>query len=168
MLENYYKNVILYDFLLKLRIKNIFNFCKIKNIFININLENNNLEKEKLINILLFLKLLSNQKIKIKNNKINIKIKKNDIIKIKIKLNKKNIYLFLEKLIILIIPEIKKIKKEKNIIKIKLNNIFTFLEFKNEYYKFKNIISMDILIYFNNNNKLKLLLNYFLIQNKQK
>jgi len=159
MLKNYYKNIVIYNFLLKNKVKNIFCLIQIKQI--NISFKNKNLDKKKIINIFLFLKLFSNQKLKIKKNKINIKIKKEDIINIKINVKKKNFFSFLEK--ILLFNNNNEIKINKKNIIIKINNVFNFLEFKNEYYKFKNIIPIKVNIYFNNNKNLKLLLNYFFI-----
>jgi len=165
MIKNYYENIILYDFLLKNKVKNIFQLVKIKKICINISFKNNILKKEILINIILFLKLISNQKskvIKAKKNNIFLIIKKNSIIGCTLILRKKNIYSFLEKIIFFISP--KKIRKLKNktIINFKINNYFDFLEIKKEFIKFQKIPKINISIH-TNNNFLYLLLNYLYI-----
>jgi large subunit ribosomal protein L5 len=170
MIKNYYKNIILYDFLIKIPIKNIFQIIKITKICLNINLKNINLKKINLINIFIFFKLILNQKIKItksKKNNIFLKIKRNSIINCKITLYKNNIYNFLEKIIYIIIPNINNIKNKiikKNIYNLKIINIFNFIEFKKEFYNNNNKYFIDILIYTNNINnykKLILFFNYF-------
>jgi ribosomal protein L5 len=175
MFKNYYENIILYDFLLKSKVKNIFQFIKIKKICLNIGFKNVFLDKNNLINIILFLKIISNQKIKITKSKKNIlflKIKKNTIVGCKTTLRKKNLYFFLEKLIIFILPEINNINLnlEKNRINFKIVNILDFLEFKKEFFNFQNIPQIDVSIHINKNNSkiLYLFLNYFFIKNKQK
>ena len=86
------------------------------------------MKKKKLINIILFLKLITNQKpliTKSKKNIIFLKIKKNSIIGCKITLRKKNIFFFLEKVLIFILPNLTKIKinfKNQNIFNFKINS----------------------------------------------
>ena len=115
------KNIILYSFLSKLNLQNIFEIPKITKICLNIGFKDSNIEKKKLINIILFLKLITNQKpliTKSKKNIIFLKIKKNSIIGCKITLRKKNIFFFLEKVLIFILPNLTKIKinfKNQNI-----------------------------------------------------
>ena len=65
-------------------------------------------------------------------------------------------FIFLEKLIIFILPNIKKIKincKNKNIINFQIQNIFDFFELKTEFFKFKNIPSIDVAIHTNSKTK---------------
>ena len=132
------------------------------------------MKKKKLINIILLLKLITNQKpliTKSKKNDIFLKIKKNSIIGCKITLRKKNIFIFLEKILIFIIPNLKKIKinlKNKNILNFQIKNILNFFELKNEFLKFKDITPIDVSIHTNvkNNNELFLLLNSVFILKK--
>lgn len=167
MFKNYYENIILYDFLLKTKAKNFFELIKIKKICINISFKNIFFEKNKLIDSVLFLKLITNQKNKItKTGKKNIflKIKKNSIIGCKITLRKNNLIIFLEKIIIFILPELNNIiinKKGKNNINFKFSNILDFIEFKKEFIKCQNVPSINISIH-TNNNKLNFLLIDFL------
>lgn len=174
-LKNHYKNVISYDLLTKIPLKNIFEIPKITKICLNIGFKNANTEKKKLINILVFLKLITNQKpipTQSKKSNIFLKIKKNSIIGCKVTLKKQNIYFFLEKLIIFIIPvlteNIKFNLKNKNIFNFQIKNILDFFEFKKEFFKFKDIPPIDISIHTNlkNNKELLIFLNYlFLIKN---
>ena len=124
-LQNHYKNIVIYNLLTKLNFKNIFEIPKINKICLNIGFKEANLEKKKLINIILLLKLITNQKpliTKSKKNNIFLKIKKNSITGCKITLRKKNIFIFLEKILIFILPNLKKIKIN---LKNKINFYFT-------------------------------------------
>ena len=166
-LQKYYQNVTIYDLLTKLNFKNIFEIIKITKICLNIGFKDANIEKKKLINIILLLKLITNQKpllTKSKKNIIFLKIKKNSIIGCKVTLRKKNMFIFLEKLIIFILPNFNKFKinlKNKNILNFQIQNILDFFELKTEFFKFKNIPPIDISIHTNSKNKntLFLLLN---------
>ena len=166
-LQKYYQTITIYDLLTKLNFKNIFEITKITKICVNIGFKNANIDKKKLINIILLLKLITNQKpllTKSKKNIIFLKIKKNSIIGCKITLRKKNIFFFLEKLIIFILPNFNQIKltlKNKNILNFKIQNILDFFELKTEFLKFKNIPPIDISIHTNsiNKNNLLVLLN---------
>lgn len=173
-LQNHYKNITIYNLLAKLNFKNIFEIPKITKICLNIGFKEANIEKKSLINIILLLKLITNQKpliTKSKKNDIFLKIKKNSIIGCKITLRKKNIFFFLEKIIIFILPNLKKINlnfKNKNILNFQIKNILYFFELKNEFLKFKNITPIDVSIHTNvkNNNELFLLLNSVFILKK--
>lgn len=174
-IKKHYQNIISYDLLTKLRYKNIFQIPKITKICLNIGFKNANIEKKKLINILVLLKLITNQKpiaTQSKKNNILLKIKKNSIIGCKVTLRKKNIYFFLEKLIIFIIPNMeKKIKfnlKNKNILSFQIKNILYFFELKREFLKFRDIPSIDVSIHTNiyNNKELFIFLNSFFIIKK--
>ena len=174
-IKKHYQNIISYDLLTKLRYKNIFQIPKITKICLNIGFKNANIEKKKLINILVLLKLITNQKpitTQSKKNNILLKIKKNSIIGCKVTLRKKNIYSFLEKLIIFIIPNMeKKIKfnlKNKNILSFQIKNILNFFELRREFLKFRDIPSIDVSIHTNihNNQELFIFLNSFFIIKK--
>jgi large subunit ribosomal protein L5 len=174
-LKKHYQNIISYDLLTKISFKNIFEIPKITKICLNIGFKQANIEKKKLINILVFLKLITNQKpivTKSTKNNILLKIKKNSIIGCKVTLQKKNIFFFLEKLTIFSIPflnnPIKFNFKNKNILNFQISNILDFFEFKREFFKFKDIPPIDISIHTNskNNKELYILLNsLFIIKN---
>jgi len=173
-LQNHYQNVTTYDLITKLNFKNIFEIPKITKICLNIGFKDANIEKKKLINIIILLKLITNQKpivTKSKKNNIFLKIKKNSIIGCKITLRKKNINIFLEKLLIFILPNLNKIKfnlKNQNILNFQIQNILYFFELKTEFLKFKNIPPIDLSIHTNskNNTELFLLLNSLFIIKK--
>nr|YP_010394617.1 ribosomal protein L5 [Plasmopara halstedii]DAZ89054.1 TPA_asm: ribosomal protein L5 [Plasmopara halstedii] len=170
-LQNHYKNIITYDLLTKLNFQNIFKITKVTKICLNIGFKEANIEKKKLINIILLLKLITNQKpivTKSKKNNISLKIKKNSIIGCKLTLRKKNIFIFLENFLIFILPNLIKNNfnaKNKNIFNFQIKNILDFFELKTEFLKFKNIPPIDVSIHTNakNKNELFLLLNSFLI-----
>lgn len=173
-LQNHYKNITIYNFLTKYNYKNIFEIPKITKICLNIGFKDSNIEKKKLINIIMLLKLLTNQKpliTKSKKNNIFLKIKLNSIVGCKITLRKKNIFIFLEKFLIFILPNLTKIKlnsKTINILNFQIRDILYFFELKTEFLKFKNIPPIDISIHTNakNNNELFLLLNSIFILQK--
>jgi large subunit ribosomal protein L5 len=173
-LQNHYKNIITYDLITKFHYKNIFEVPKINKICLNIGFKNANIEKKKLLNIMVLLKLITNQKpvvTKSKKNNIILKIKKNSIIGCKVTLRKNNINIFLEKLLIFIIPNTDKIKfnsKSKNILNFQISNILNFFELKTEFLKFKNIPPIDVSIHTNSQNNFELftLLNSFFILKK--
>ena len=173
-LQNHYQNVTIYNLLTKLNFQNIFEISKITKICLNIGFKDSNIEKKKLINIILLLKLLTNQKpliTKSKKNDIFLKIKKNSITGCKITLRKKNIFFFLEKILIFILPNLKKINlniKNQNILNFQINNILDFFELKNEFVKFKDSPPIDVSIHTNvkKSNELFLLLNSLFILKK--
>lgn len=169
-IQNYYKSDIVYDLLIKNNIKNIFELPKITKIYLNIGYKNSTFEKKKLINIILLLKLISNQQpiiTKSKKNNIFLTIKKNSIVGCKLTLQKKNIFIFLEKLLISYSTKNKIKIVSHNIINFKIQNknILNFFELKTEFLKFKNIPSIDVSIHTNTKNKKELytLLNYFFL-----
>ena len=171
-LQNYYRNITIYNLLTKLNFKNIFEIPKITKICLNIGFQDANINKKKLINIILLLKLITNQKpllTKSKKNNIFLKIKKNSIIGCKITLRKKNIFIFLEKVLFFILPNLIKINlKNKNILNFQIKNILSFFELKTEFLKFKNMPPIDVSIHTNakNNNELFFLLNSLFILKK--
>nr|YP_010117975.1 ribosomal protein L5 [Phytophthora captiosa]QPN53986.1 ribosomal protein L5 [Phytophthora captiosa] len=173
-LQNHYQNVTIFDLITKLTYKNIFEIPQITKICLNIGFKDANLEKKKLINIILLLKLITNQKpniTKSKKNNIFLKIKKNSIIGCKITLRKKKIFFFLEKLLIFILPNSENINfnlKNKHILNFKISNILHFFELKTEFLKFRNIPSIDVSIHTNVkiNQELFLLLNSIFIIKK--
>jgi large subunit ribosomal protein L5 len=174
-IKNHYQNIIAYDLLTKLNYKNIFQIPKITKICLNIGFKNANIEKKKLINILVLLKLITNQKpivTQSKKNNIFLKIKKNSIIGCKVTLRKKNIYIFLEKLIIFIIPNLNKkitINSDNiNILNFQIKNILNFFELRKEFLKFRDMPVIDVSIHTNttNNKNLFILLNSLFIVKK--
>jgi large subunit ribosomal protein L5 len=171
-IKNHYNHNINYDLITKLNLNNIFKIPKINKIVLNIGLKNSNVEKKKMISIILLLKLIMNQQVlntKSKKNNIIFKIKKGDIMGCKITLRKKNIYIFLEKLIIFILPNIKDFKgflinkKNINVLNFRISNFLNFFELEKEFLKFQNLPSIDVNIHTNiiSKNYLIVLLNQF-------
>jgi ribosomal protein L5 len=177
-IQKHFNHIINYDLINKLNLKNIFKIPNIDKIILNIGLKNSNTEKKKMILIILLLRLITNQQIlttKSKKNNIIFKIKKGDIMGCKITLRKKNIYFFLEKLIIFILPNIKDFKgiiinnKSLNILNFRINNILNFFELEKEFLKFQNLPSIYVNIHttslnFNNMCTLLNLINISLIK----
>ena len=170
-LQTYYQNISIYDLLTKFNFKNVFEIPKITKICLNIGFKDANINKKKLINIILLLKLITNQTpllTQSKKNDIFLKIKKGSIIGCKITLRKKNTLIFLEKFLIFIFPNLTKKQiylKNENIINFKIQNILDFFELKTEFFKFNNTPPLDISIHTNSktNNELFLLLNSFFL-----
>jgi large subunit ribosomal protein L5 len=171
-IQKHNNHIINYDLIYKLNLKNIFQNPIINKIILNIGLKNSNMEKKKMISIILLLKLIVNQQIlttKSKKNNIVFKIKKGDIIGCKVTLRKKNIYFFLEKIIIFILPNIKDFKginiskKNLNILNFKINNILNFFELEKEFLKFQNLPFIDVCIHTTSKtfNNMYILLNLF-------
>jgi large subunit ribosomal protein L5 len=169
--KNHYQNVVIYDLLSKLHFKNVFELPKMTKICLNIGFKNSNIEKKKLTNIIVLLKLITNQEplpTKSKKNNIILKIKKGSIIGCKVTLRKNNINIFLEKLLFFIVPNMKDIQlnlTNKNVFNFQIKNVLHFFELQTEFLKFKEIPPIDVSIHSNtkNNKDLFLLLNYFYI-----
>jgi len=170
--KKHYENIITYDLITKFNFNNIFKIPSINKIILNIGLKNSNVEKKKMIAIILLLKLITNQQAfltKSKKNNIVFKIKKGAIMGCKITLRKNNIYFFLEKLILFIIPNIKNFKGiqlnslQTNILSFQIKNILSFFELEKEFLKFQNLPAININIQTNakNINQLFILLNQF-------
>lgn len=170
-LKKQYSNIIIYNLINNINYKNIFQIPNINKITLNIGLKNSNIEKKKIISIIILLKLITNQAVlltKSKKNKIILKIKKGNIVGCKITLRKNNLYNFLEKLIIFIFPNLKKFKieniKNNTIFNFQIKNILQFFELEKEFIKFQNIPPIDISIQIKNiflKKQLLLLLNYY-------
>jgi len=170
-LKNHYQNITTYDLITKINFKNVYEIPKINKISLNIGFKNANIDKKKLINIIILLKLITNQKpivTKSKKNNIFLKIKKNSIIGCKVTLRKKNINFFLEKIFIFILPNMHEIKyniNNNNILNFQIKDILNFFELKTEFLKFKDIPPLDISIHLNSKTNIEsyLLLNSLFI-----
>jgi large subunit ribosomal protein L5 len=177
-LRKHYNNIIIYDLLTKLNFNNIFKLPNLNIIILNIGLKNANIDKKKMITIILLLKLITNQQIfntKSRKNNIILKIKKGSIVGCKVTLRKKNVYHFLEKLIFFILPNIRNFQgiyllKNINILSFQFNNVLNFPELEKEFFKFKSLPSIDINFYIKNKSfkHIKILFNQFNIPLKIK
>lgn len=164
----FYQNIIQYNLLTKIHYKNNFQISNIKQINLNINLNENKLEKKKIVFLYVLLKLITNLNsflIQSKKNEVTLKIRKGEIVGLKIILKKKYIFFLIEKLIFNIFPKLKNFygfKLKKNILSFKISNFLDFFEIKKEFLKFKNISIINFNIETNNKNlnETKLLLNH--------
>ena len=124
-----------------------------------------------MIAIILLLKLITNQQIlctKSKKNNIHFKIKKGAIMGCKVTLQKQNIYFFLEKFIIFILPNMKDFKglflnKKSNVLNFQISNLLNFFELEKEFLKFQNLPPLNISIHIKNKSikNLLVILNQF-------
>lgn len=105
--------------------------------------------------MILVLNILTGQKpliTKSKKNEITLKIKKGTIVGCKVSLRKDNLFNFLENYFLFIISKLKEFKgisinkKNNNLISFKIKNILDFIEIQNEFFKFRNVPSMDVTI----------------------
>merc|ERR1711920_68568 len=113
------------------------------------------IKKKKIIPMILILQILTGQKAfitKSKKNQITLKIKKGTIVGCKVSLRKENLFNFLENYFLFIISKLKEFKgisinkKNNNLISFQVSNILDFIEIENEFFKFRNVPSMDVTI----------------------
>lgn len=168
--KNHFENIVCYDLIHKYNYTNYYQIPHIKKISISLSSTSLALEQKKIIFFLSALELISNQTASItfsKKNKIHLKIKKGTITGCKLILNKKNSYLFLENLILFILPNIKEFdgfsinNKIPNVLTFSINNLLDFLELQNEFLIYSKIPSILINIHLKSNNiqESKFLLN---------
>lgn len=155
--NEFFKNIIIYNLILKYPYLNFYQIFKINKIILNFGFKNL-LIKNKIKNYELFLllKLLTNQFPKITKSRKNIlefKIKKNNIVGCKLTLRKKNALIFLDKLLFKILQN-KKINFNNNnsFLNFKINNYFDFTKEIEKILLFENMPTLDISI--QNSNKL--------------
>lgn len=156
-----------YDLINKFFFTSVFKIIKFNKIVLNIGQPD--CKKEKILAVILALELLTNQKgnfTKSKKNIIELKIKKGAIVGCKITLRKKNMFLFLEKLILFYFPKIKDFKgfqiNTENF-SFSINNILNFFELSDEFSQFSQLPKLDVVLVLKNSNieTTKILLNNF-------
>lgn len=172
-LKEHYNNVVLYDLITKFNYNSTFEIPKISKVCLNIGIENVlNINRKKisiLITLLESISGLSSKSTISKKNKIILKIKKGDITGCKTSIQNNNLYNFLNKLLIFILPNDKKCNgfkldiKNKNTFNFSIKNFFNFAELEKEFFKFKDISYINITIISNTktNSELKILLSSF-------
>jgi len=169
-LNKHYQSIVSYDLLTKFNYTNSFQLPNIEKISINMSSLEIILEKKKIIQLLLSIELITGQTGKItisKKNKIHLKIKKGMIVGCKVTLNKKQSYVFLDNLILFVLPHIKNFKgfkinnKMPKTLSFQINNFLNFFELQNEFLTFSNLPPLNISINTNSKdiNELTLLLN---------
>lgn len=156
-LQNHFQHVISYDLITKTTFKNVFEITKITDVYLNIGFPSK-INSKRRNDILLFFYLLTNK------TPIIIKKKRKELTGCQIILRKKNIFVFLEKLIIFILPKIDPVYLNPtftNILNLKITNVSDFFEFKDELTKFKRIPPINLSLKTNstNYNELFILLN---------
>lgn len=128
LLEFYYKNIISYDILTKFKYKNIHCIPKLKMITLSFGIKENKFKA--LLPYIAVLELISGQKTILtisKKSNISLKIRKGDVVGCKMTLRKSNMYGFLSRLILEIIPKLRHLKEFKiKFRKDKLQNSCTF------------------------------------------
>lgn len=96
-LETHFNKIILYDLILQNSYSNFFKIPRINSINLNFGLKDFLIDSKKILNILIYMELLINQKpviTKSKKNILTLKIKKGNIVGCKLTLRKKFIYFF--------------------------------------------------------------------------
>jgi large subunit ribosomal protein L5 len=161
-LSQHFNNITQKEFISNFYYKNINQIPKIKQIVLNIGIKNIVNNKFLILPTFLALELITNsshQITKSKKNNINLKIKKNNIIGCKIILKKQNVYTFLQKLILFVLPNIKNFKKYKsniilgNNISIIINNLLLFPELEKYFNFFNYLDNLNITIKTTTTNK---------------
>jgi len=156
--EQYYNNIIKYDFINKFYYKNHKNIPKLNKIVLNFNCKNMNLKL--LISSILALELITNQKSIITSSKksnIILKIRQGNPVGCKVTLRKEKMYNFFFRLISEIIPQFKTFNNflinQKIINKKKINSyIFTIpkvlfiYELEYHYHLFKDLPKLQVVI----------------------
>jgi large subunit ribosomal protein L5 len=172
-LKEHYNNVVLYDLITKFNYNNVFEISKILKISLNVGVKNaSNINRKKISTLITLLESISGLSSKptiSKKNKIILKIKKGDITGCKITLRNNDLYFFLNKLLLFILPNNKKYKgfflnkKNKNNFSFNIQNFLNFLELEKEFFKFKDISYINTTLISNSktNEELKVLLNSF-------
>jgi large subunit ribosomal protein L5 len=159
-IENYYKNIIKYDLLNRFQYKNLKKLPRLKKIILSFSCKNSNTSQ--IMPSLLALELITSQKALLtlsKNSNISLKIRKGNPVGCKVILKKKVMYNFLKNLILNILPNLVKFKKNS----LTLENSLVFSELEQQYYLFKDIPKLNISIVCNSVNFIEFffLLNSF-------
>ena len=165
---NHYKNYkINYDLINKIVFNSIFKIIKITKIILNMGQKD--CKKEKILSVILTLELLTSQKgvlVQSKKNIISLKIKKGAIVGCKVTLRKKNVFLFLEKLVLFYFPKMKDFKgfqiNQENF-SFSVNNLLNFFELEDKFSQFSQLPKLDIVFVLKNSNpdRTRILLNSF-------
>jgi len=151
ILNNYYNQVLKYDFLNKFNYKSINQIPKIEKIILNFNCKSFDLKK--ITTAILTLELISAKKsifTKSKKISINLKLRKGHPVGCKVILEKEKLENFLLKLLNKILPELKNFKGlrqkvyHKNSFSFSLKDLTNFDEINSNFYLFTNLPSLNI------------------------
>lgn len=167
-LQNFYNNNLRSNLLLKTNEKNSMNLPKINKIVLNIGTSSINKNKNKLLESMLALELITGQKaelIKAKKSIATFNLRKNTYMGCKVTLRNKNAYSFIEKLNKIIFPRIQEFKglsknsfNKENSYSFSIKNLIVFPEIEYQHELFNQIIGVDISIHMSSNNRDKNLL----------
>lgn len=151
-LEYFYLKTLQYDLLNKFKYSKTKNLPKLKKIILNFGCKTTDIKR--LSASLLALELITQQKGKLtRTNRPNIllKLRKGNPVGCKVTLKKKQMFNFLEKLIIEIFPKIKNFnglalskKIKKNAFSYELHDTLNFNELENHYYLFNNLPKLSV------------------------
>ncbi len=168
-LEYYYLNIIKYDLINRFNYKNIKEIPELKKIVLNFGCKTSELKK--LSTSLLFLQLVTTKKGKLtvsKQSNIVLKIRKGNPVGCKVILVKISMYKFLSKLLLEVLPRLKKkvlLKKAlfKNTLTYNFENILIFKELEKNYLIFSLLKNLQVTFVTNSrsNEELFFLLNSF-------
>jgi len=163
-LENYNRRIIKHDLINKFKYNNIKNVPKLKEVILNFGCKNFNIQK--FATTLLALEIIASKKSSLtiaKNANILLKIQKGQPAGCKVVIKRKEIYTFLNKMLLEILPRLKNFLGFKIQIRTStfsfqlLNNEIMLQEFEDQYPLFTNLPNLDIYISTNSKSKKELM-----------
>ena len=172
--KKYYEQIICSDLLLKHNYKTIMELPSLKKIILNTTSKSYTIDKKNILPVLMALELISGQKAKLTSAKKSIasfKIRENQIIGCKTTLRDLSMFLFLDKLLTVVLPrirdfsgiEIKNFDNHGNF-SLGITNILIFPEIENHFELFEVIRGLNINIVIAAQNKKEALVFYSAFQ----
>lgn len=156
--KNYYLNIVLYEFLMKLNLKNIMELPKIEKIVLNIGYPRIAQDKKQILSGLLALELVSGQQAYATQSSKQIhslKIRKKMYVGCAVTLRSTNMYFFLDKFVTLIFSNFRNFSgfpisydTYNRHVTFRIKDLYVFPELEKEYHLFQKIDSIDITIVF--------------------
>lgn len=148
--EIYYKNVIVYDLILKQNYSSIMELPRVEKIVINTTSKLYSHEKKHLVLTLAALELISGQKPQVtcaRKSIANFKIREHQLLGCRVSLREKLMYSFLEKLSKIVFPRVRddfKNKKQTHSVCFGFQNVMIFPELETQYSIVEQFRGMDI------------------------
>jgi large subunit ribosomal protein L5 len=163
-------NIVKYDLLSKFNYKNIHQIPSFNKIVLSFALKELNFKR--MLQATAALQLISNQKAVLTNSKkanISLKIRKGAPVGCKITLRKSQLFLFLSKLVLFILPNIKTFEKIRfkhknlNSLSFLLTDLLVFSELENQYDLFQKLpdLNISIILLCNNTNEVSTFLTSY-------
>lgn len=156
--KNYYRDVILYDFAMKLNLKNIMEVPKIEKIILNIGYPRIAQDKKQILSGLLALELITGQQAYPTQSAKQIhslKIRKKMYVGTAVTLRGVNMYFFLDKFVTLIFSNFRNFSgfpvsydTYNRHITFRIKDLYVFPELEKEFHLFQKIDAVDITIVF--------------------